>query len=127
MKHKNRNPKFNEGAKFPIAEGSTWDIFLQDGKQSIRKAQHQVDKALRTAEQAFQAEANTCTRSKDMMLQIAAHRDHPSGQKSWKVIACEGCPRAANAGTQLPCFLPTSRWQLLDCAGTAKTKEMVWQ
>jgi hypothetical protein len=83
MKHKNRNPKFNEGAKFPIAEGSTWDIFLQNGEQSIRKAQHQVDRALRTAERAFQEEANTCTRSKDMMLQIAAHRDHPSGQKSW--------------------------------------------
>ena len=42
-----------------------------------------------------------------------------------QVIACEGCPR--NGGTQIPCFLPASRWKLADCSGTVKTKEMVWQ
>eukprot|EP01047_Picozoa_sp_COSAG01_P034628 COSAG01_NODE_2609_length_7389_cov_19.579467_10_plen_157_part_00 len=44
---------------------------------------HLMKDESRAAEHAFQAEANTCTRPKDMMLQIAAHRDHPSGQKSW--------------------------------------------
>ena len=75
MGARNRNPKFNAGCKFPIADGPAWDDYLRESNITARKAQHQVDRALRTAESAYQEEVNLCTRAKHMSLHVAAHRD----------------------------------------------------
>ena len=75
MGARNRNPKFNAGSRFPIADGSAWDDYLRESNMTAVKAQHQVDRALRTAESAFQEEAHLCTRTKHMDLHVAAHRN----------------------------------------------------
>eukprot|EP01047_Picozoa_sp_COSAG01_P070565 COSAG01_NODE_10733_length_2092_cov_48.772704_1_plen_198_part_00 len=88
MKHKNRNPKFNEGAKFPIAEGPTWDTFLHEGEQPIRKAQHQVDRALRAEQIVLQSvKGNYSCKSAGM---AAAKSDRMHDQLPARLIACAG-------------------------------------
>ena len=69
---KNKNPKFNAECKFPIAEGEAWTGYLEECHNSARKVQHQIDRAYRVAEKAFQEEAYLCTRDKEVELQLAA-------------------------------------------------------